>query len=135
MRYYLIGNFVLFFLSWNISNGQIKNDVPRKLSIYVDCSNTWCDMQFIRSEVKGVNFSLDNQAADLHILITSLGNGSGGNSYQMIFYGQKSFSGKVDTLSFDTDRNATEVEIRESILYFLKSGLVSYIVKINDQRN
>jgi hypothetical protein len=135
MRKYLLFTKIIFILTTITLSAQSQKEPPKKLSIYVDCSNTWCDMQFIRSEIKGVNFSLDNQAADLHILITSLGNGSGGNSYQMIFYGQKSFSGKVDTLSFETDRNATEVEVRESVLYFLKSGLVSYIVKTKDPRS
>lgn len=124
-----------YFLVTQDSIAQAPKDFPKRLSLFVDCSNTWCDMTYIRSEIKGVNFSLDNQAADVHILITSLRNGSGGNSFQMIFYGQHSFSGRVDTLVFDTDRNATEVEIRESLLLYLKSGLVPYFIRTGEAKS
>lgn len=130
--------FIIILTSLYINNSSIaqtNKDLPKRLSIFVDCSNTWCDLTYIRSEIKGVNFSLDNQAADVHILITSLQNGSGGSSFQMIFYGQQSFSGRSDTLFFDTDRNSTEAEIRETLLYFLKSGLVPYLIRTKDAKN
>ena len=108
---------------------QPLKEAPARLSIFVDCSNTWCDMTFLRSEIKGVNFTLDNQAADVHILITSLPTGSGGSQFQLIFYGQHVFEGRTDTLAFDVDRNATEVESRDLLLFYLKSGLVPYVIR------
>ncbi|MFM7672539.1 MAG: hypothetical protein ACKO6Q_08125 [Bacteroidota bacterium] len=126
--------FALFlFFSGSLLMAQTAKEAPVRLSIFVDCPNTWCDMTFIRSEIKGVNFSLDNQAADVHVLITSLPTGSGGNHFQLIFYGQHTFAGMSDTLSFDVDRNATEVESRDRLLYFLKSGLVPYVIRTKDQ--
>lgn len=113
---------------------QPVKDAPARLSIFVDCSNTWCDMTFIRSGIKGINFTLDNQAADVHILITSLTTGSGGSHFQLIFYGQHAFQGRTDTLGFDVDRNATEVESRDLLLHYLKSGLVPYIIRTGAPR-
>lgn len=131
--------FLIIVLSLLFSNSslyaQTTKEAPKKLSIYVDCSNTDCDLTYIRSEIKAVNFLLDNQAADVHILITSLQNGSGGSSFQMIFYGQKYFSNRADTLLFDTDRNSTEAEVRESILYYLKSGLVPFLIRTKEPQN
>ncbi len=121
--------FLLLFFSGFVGSAQPIKNAPARLSVFVDCSNTWCDMTFIRSEIKGVNFSLDNQAADVHVLITSLPTGSGGSHFQLIYYGQHAFAGMSDTLSFDVDPNATEAESREQLLYFLKSGLVPYVIR------
>ncbi len=60
----------------------------------------FCDNSFIRTEINIVNFMLDRIAADVHILITTQQNGSGGRQYQMIFYGQNKFRNITDTLKF-----------------------------------
>jgi hypothetical protein len=131
---FLLFAFIPLFLGYS-ANSQSGRNLPGRLSIFVDCSNTWCDMTYIRTEIKGVDFTLDNQAADVHVLITSLPTGSGGSHYQLIYYGQHAFAGMMDTLSFDVDRNATDVEIRESLLFYLKSGLVAYVVRTKDPGN
>ena len=81
---------------------------PSRLKIFVDCSNTWCDLQYIRSEINVVDFLLDNVSADVHILITSQNTGAGGSQFQLIFFGQQHFKHLVDTLRYTTDPNATE---------------------------
>jgi len=100
-----------------------------RLKVFVDCSNTWCDMQYIRSEINTVDFLFDNIAADVHILITSQSAGSGGNQYQLIFFGQQAFKRSADTLRFTTDPNATEFEQRDLLLKYLKAGLVPFIIR------
>lgn len=102
---------------------------PAKLKVFIDCSNTWCDMQFIRSEINIVDFLLDNTASDVHVLITSQGTGSGGDQYQLIFFGQQQFKNQSDTLRFNTDPNITEFEERDMLLKYLKAGLVPFIAK------
>jgi hypothetical protein len=128
-------SFILLFVVGFAGSTQPIKDAPTRLSVFVDCSNTWCDMTYIRSEIKGVNFSLDNQAADVHVLITSLPTGSGGSHFQLIYYGQHAFAGMSDTLSFDVDPNATEVESREQLIYFMKSGLVPYVIRTKAPRH
>jgi len=100
-----------------------------RLKVFIDCNTTWCDMQFIRSEINLVDFLFDNTAADVHVLITSQGTGSGGDQYQLIFFGQRFFKNLSDTLRFNIDPNATEVEEREWLLKYLKAGLIPYINK------
>ena len=70
------------------------------LKLFVDCSNTYCDMNFLKTEILFVDFVLDNQAADVHVLITEVETGGGGDQYQLIFYGQKTYKTKTDTLRF-----------------------------------
>lgn len=115
----------LFFLQFL----HAQTNQPGKLKVFIDCSNTWCDLQYIRSEINIVDFLLDNTAADVHVLITSQSTGSGGDQYQLIFFGQQQFKNQTDTLHFNTDPNATEFEERELLLKYLKAGLVPYIAK------
>lgn len=102
---------------------------PSRLKVFVDCSNTWCDLQYIRSEINVVDFLLDNVSADVHILITSQNTGAGGSQFQLIFFGQQHFKHLVDTLRYTTDPNATDFEQRSLQLKYLKAGLVPFIAK------
>lgn len=106
-----------------------QQSIPSMLKVFIDCSGTWCDMQHIRSAINIVDFLLDNAAADVHVLITSQSTGSGGDQYQLIFFGQRNFKNQTDTLRFSTDPNATEFEERELLLKYLKTGLIPFIAK------
>lgn len=106
-----------------------QQSIPSSLKVFIDCSSTWCDMQYIRSAINIVDFLLDNAASDVHVLITSQNTGSGGDQYQLIFFGQKYFKNQTDTLRFNTDPNATEFEERELMLKYLKTGLIPFIAK------
>jgi len=101
----------------------------KRLKVFIDCSNTRCDFTFIRSEINIVDFLRDQDAADVHVLITDQRNGSGGNSYQIIFYGRKTFKNFQDTLTFQTGALATDVERREAMVKNLKLGLVPLILR------
>lgn len=112
-----------------------QQSIPSRLKVFIDCSSTWCDMQYIRSEINIVDFLLDNAAADVHVLITSQSTGSGGNQYQLIFFGQQYFKNQTDTLRFNTDPNATEFEERDLLLKYLKTGLIPFIAKTAAAKN
>jgi hypothetical protein len=105
---------------------SLKNN---RLKVFVDCSNTWCDRNFIKTEINIVDFLLDRVASDVHMLITSQRNGNGGSQIQMIFYGQNRFKNTKDTLRFNIDPNATDNERREAMLTYMKLGLTPFIAK------
>jgi hypothetical protein len=120
---------VLFFLlllssSFN-SFSQIAGE--EKLKVFVDCKNVKCDNNFIRTEIKLVDFVLDRVAADVHILITSVKSGNGGNTVQYIFFGQNDLSRFSDTLSGNLNPNLTSAESRVAILQKIKQGLFPFI--------
>lgn len=102
---------------------------PDKLKVFIDCSSTWCDMTYIRSEINLVDFLLDRVAADVHVLITNQRTGSGGSKYQLIFFGQNYFREMKDTIHFNTDPNATDFEIRDVLIRYIKLGLAPYVAK------
>lgn len=107
-------------------NNDNKNE---RLKVFIDCSNTWCDETFIKTEINIVDFLLDRFAADVHVLITSHSTGGGGSHYQMIFYGQNRFNMLSDTITYNVDANTTAMESREQLLKNLKLGLVPFITK------
>lgn len=86
-------------------------------------------MRFIRTEINLVDFLLDAQASDVHVLITEQETGGGGDEFQLIFFGQNQFKQLSDTLRFNTDANATEFEERDLLVKYLKLGLTPYIIK------
>ena len=102
---------------------------PNRLKVFVDCSNTRCDNSFIKTEINIVDFLLDRVASDVHMLITSQRNGSGGSQFQMIFYGQNKFKNTKDTLRFNVDPNATENERRDAMVKYIKLGLTPFIAQ------
>ena len=123
--------FILFLtlLLGTAASTQNTYTQPERLKIFIDCSNTWCDMNYIRTEINIVDFLEDRLAADVHVLITSQNTGSGNNQYQMIFYGQNRFTYFTDTIQFTIAANATQVEAREALIKQLKIGLIPLISK------
>ena len=116
-------------------NAQNNPQSPHRLKVFIDCSNTWCDQNFIKTEINIVDFLLDNQAADLHVLITEQETGGGGSQFQLIFFGQNKFKQMSDTLRFNTDPIATDFEERDLLIKYLKLGLTPYIVKAGNGKD
>lgn len=98
-----------------------------KLKVFLDCSRTRCDRTYLVSEIRIIDFVMDRIAANVHLLITSQRSGSGGEQYQLIFYGQKPFDGRVDTLLFSTTPIATNAEVREQMAHYIKTGLLPFL--------
>jgi len=112
----------------NFINGYTQDSAKVKLKVFVDC-RAGCDDQFLKTEITIVDFVIDRTAADAHILITSQPVGSGGNQYQLNFYGQNNYTNYIDTLYFSTAPNATPAEIRENLLQYVMFGLTPLISK------
>jgi hypothetical protein len=125
----VIAPFLFAVLCYFSGSAQTTSTLQNRLKVFIDCSSTWCDMTFIRSEINIVDFLLDNQAADVHVLITSQGTGSGGDQYQLIFFGQNQYKKQSDTLRFNTDPNITDFEERDILIKYIKLGLAPYIAK------
>ena len=100
-----------------------------KLKVFVDCSDTYCDMSYFRTQINVIDFYRDRLLSDMHVLITSNSNASQGRSYQMIYYGQNGLKGKTDTVKFSTPPNATDFERRDIMLRNFKIGLLPWLAK------
>jgi hypothetical protein len=125
---------ILLFVSLSsVSNSQALQ--KEKLKIFIDCSNSFCDMNFIKTEINFVDYILDNKAADIHILITQQMNGGGGNQYQLIFFGQNNFKDRKDTLRYNSKPNSTDFEIRDLLVKYLQLGLVPFLSQTTEIEN
>lgn len=120
-----------FFLSialLNYIHAYSQDTAKTKLKVFVDC-RAKCDDQFLKTEITIVDFVVDRTAADAHVLVTSQPVGSGGNQYQLNFYGQNNYKNYIDTLNFTTKPNASDAEIRSSLIHYLMLGFTPLIAK------
>jgi len=87
------------------------------------------DRDYIRTEINFVNYVRDRKDADVHVLITTQGTGSGGQEYTMSFMGMNGFEGMNDTLVYSSNRTDTDDEVRRGYAHVLKAGLIPYVAK------
>lgn len=110
----------IIFISY-ASNAQER---PK---IFVDC-RTYCDMQYIKSEIGFVDYMLDRQSAELYFLLVEQNTGSGGTEYILTVENKKSESIPYE-MKFFTDANALDADIRTAIVKQLKQALLKYMVE------
>ena len=121
--------FILALIILNISICFAQANHKQKLKVFIDCSRTFCDQNYFRSEIKIVDFLRDRLAANVHVLITSQQASGGGSQYQMIFYGQNDFKNYMDTLQFTSGATVTSDEKRKQMVQYLMLGLAPLIAK------
>jgi hypothetical protein len=126
---------LLFCISFSNLDAQNTPSSSTRLKIFIDCNNTYCDMDFIRTEINVIDFYLDRLAADIHILITDQRTGSGGRQYQFIYFGLNRFKNITDTILFSTEPNFTEFERRDVFIKHLKLGITPFLVKAGQAKN
>ncbi len=122
--------FLLIFICSSLFSAAQTN-TPTKLKVFIDCRIN-CDENYIRSEINFIDFVLDRKAADVHILITSRANGSGGSNVQFIFYGQNNFKSRTDTLIYNQSPTATNNEIRTQITKRIRLGILPFLTKASN---
>ena len=99
-----------------------------RLAVFLDC-HAHCDFDLMREQISYVEWVRDRVAADVHLLITSLGAGAGGTAYTLEFIGQRAMSGRRDTLSYTTAPTMTEDERRRGVVRTVAAGLAPFVVR------
>jgi len=120
------------------TNGQMEakpdtTNVGAVLDVYLNCVS--CDIQYLKENLKFLNFSRDPKTADVHIIVTSQATGSGGEKFMMEFAGRQRFAAIHDTVTFFTNADMTQFELREVMLEKLKAGLVPFLLKTSFAKN
>lgn len=103
-----------------------------KVNVFYDCQSTWKCRQYydyIRTEIKMVNFVSDRFASDVHLQITEQSVGGNGSKFYFNFLGRNRFEKENDTLSFVAQGTATDDEIRKDFVKSITIGLVKYVLK------
>ncbi len=97
---------------------DLRNLAPR---VFIDCRG--CDRDYFRDEITYVNYVRDRTDADVHVLITDQGTGSGGREYTFAFIGLGEFAGIDNTLVGASGPTDTGDEIRRMQVEVLERGL------------
>jgi len=129
----VLGSFLLlFFILVQVSFGQtgasnIEELKKTALKVYIDCD--FCDIEYIKTEIVFVNYVRDRKEAQVHVLISVQGTGSGGREYTLMYSGQFEYASQDDVLKYYSNRIDTEDEIRQGLVQPLKLGLMRYVAK------
>jgi len=107
---------------------QIDDDDPR-LRVFLDCPTGGCDRNFLITEHPYAVFTQDRLDADIHLLVTRIGTGSGGGEYTLQFIGQRGLRGRVDTLVTTVPPNVSEDMRRRNLSRMVHVGLVSRLAR------
>ena len=97
------------------------------LTVYLDCRG--CNSSFIRSEINFINFVRDQANAEVHLIITRTGTGSGGSQYTLSYIGHndlQSLSNELIYTSYDSD---TDDEERRGLVRYVKLGMIPFLSK------
>jgi len=114
----------IFLLSLSI-NVFTQNAENKRLSVFIE--GRGIDSNFIRNNIKFVDFVNDSKTADVHVIFSRKSTGGGGTEYTLSFYGNKFEKIGNLTLSCFTYSFDTEVKTREKLISSLKAGLLPYL--------
>ena len=103
------------FLFITILSSTAQN--KEKVTVYLDCNREWlCDFNYVRQEIKMVDFVRDRFLAGVHVLVNTQFSSGGGEQNQLSFIGLKRFVGRYDTLRYFNNPTSTEDEKREQLV-------------------
>jgi len=121
----LIIAFIFFVLTAFSQQAETAADTLRKDAVNVYMEST----DFIRKEIRYVNYVRDIKDAGVYIISTSQNTGSGGTEYSYFFVGQNEYAGMADTLTFTASPDETSEVTRQKEISILKMGLMRYVAK------
>jgi len=103
---------------------ELKKLAPK---VYLDCM--FCDQDYIRDNITYVNFVRDRKDADVHILVTMQGTGSGGQEYTFAFIGLRDFKGTEHTLVHASNPTDTRDDTRRAQVALLERGIFPFVLE------
>ena len=110
-------------------------DTVGTVNLFLDCRAPGCDFNFLRTQLTWVNYVRDRTAAQVHVIATALGTGSGGAEVTLEFIGSKQFEGVDDQVSYVIPQGASGDEQRQELARVLKVGLARYVLRTRFGRN
>jgi len=100
-----------------------------RIKVYIDCPS--CDIGYIKSHIKFINYVRDNTVADIYLLIRRVGTASGGHDYTLRFIGRHKYADKRDTLQYISNSTDTRDDERKGLVKRIKIGLVPFVLNTN----
>ncbi|MCF8363580.1 MAG: hypothetical protein K9G70_13260 [Prolixibacteraceae bacterium] len=101
-----------------------------RLKVYIEGSNV--DFDYIRRNVRFVDFVNDPKVSDVHVIVTRNFTGGGGINYMLNFYTKRLSQIGDITLNCISSPGDTDDVIRECMTRALKLGLMPYVNETRD---
>ena len=95
--------------------------------VFLDCNV--CDSDYLRTQTPWVDFVRDRTVSDVHVLVTRMGTGAGGNEYTINFIGLGAFRARVDTLGFVSQPNQANDLVRQGLTRTIQLGLMPFVAR------
>lgn len=99
------------------------------IAVFLDCHTRLCDFDHFRRTIPVVNWVRDRQDADVHVLVTQQGTGSGGSEYTLAFIGLRSHTDRRYALRYVSSPDDTYDEARAGFTRALQLGLGPYLAE------
>ena len=135
LRWAIVGMGVLVILLSGASRILAQETVDpgatqgqRALRVFFDCSGRNCNSSYYRTEIDWVNWVRDRTLAQVHLIMTSQRNASGGREYGFDFIGLQELEGQDDGLTYGSLGSDTSEENMRGISQVLAVGLARYSV-------
>ena len=94
------------------------------LRVFLDC--TRCDDDYLRQEITYLNYVVDREDAQVHVLVTTQPTG-GGTEFTFAFIGLEAFTGRDDQVVYVSSSTDTRDEQRSGVAQTLQLGLLPYL--------
>lgn len=94
------------------------------LRVFLDCGA--CDANYLRTEIRFIDYVRDRADAEVHVLVTTQGTGGGGIEYTLQYIGLGRFAGVDQSLKHFSAQTETFDERRSGMAATLRLGLVRY---------
>ncbi len=104
-------------------------DSTEALALFLDCRSPGCDFNYLRTELTWINYVRDRTAAQIHVIATALGTGSGGYETKLNLIGTGPFAGLTDSVTYTMPRGSSGDEQRNEFTRVLKLALVRYVLR------
>ena len=108
-----------------------QSEEINKVGVYLDC---YCDNDFIKRHIPYVDFFIDPNYANLHIIVKSERSGNGGSQVTFRFIGKDVFDGIDNSLHLSLLPNVTDKKRRNLYLETLEKGLFAYVIKTKEEK-
>ena len=112
-------------LAWvSTAFAQVAATQPEALRVFLDCAA--CDENYLRQQITYLNYVVDREDAQVHVLVTTQQTG-GGTELTFAFIGREAFAGRDDEVRYVSSDTDTGDELRQGIAHTLQLGLLRYL--------
>ena len=110
-----------------VSQEPAAPTTTQALFVFEDCNAQNCDSDHFRREIAWVNWVRDREDSDVHVLVTAQRTGGNGWHYTVDYIGRRDFEGVTKSLTYISDPDDTDTEVRDGLTRTIALGLVQFV--------